>query len=60
MSIQIKRVAVLGAGTMGHGIAQIFAMAGYEVWMRDIEKSILDNALEKIKWSLNKLYEKKD
>ena len=55
---KIKKICVLGAGTMGHGIAQVFAMAGYEVWMRDIEQSILDNAMQKISWSLNKLHSK--
>lgn len=52
----IKKICVIGAGTMGHGIAQVFAMAGYEVWMRDIDEKILKNALDKISWSLNKLY----
>jgi len=43
---------------MGHGIAQVSAMAGYNVALRDIEQSFLDKAMEKIKWSLNKLVEK--
>ncbi len=30
---EVKKIAVIGAGTMGHGIAQIFAQAGYEVNM---------------------------
>ncbi|MFQ5950756.1 MAG: 3-hydroxyacyl-CoA dehydrogenase family protein, partial [Candidatus Geothermarchaeales archaeon] len=54
----IKRVAVLGAGTMGHGIAQIIAMEGIEVAIRDIEQRFLDKALEQIRWSLGKLVEK--
>ena len=59
MSIEkIKKICVLGAGTMGHGIAQLFAMSGYEVWMRDIEQGILDNAIKRITWSLKKLHEK--
>ncbi len=57
-SSNIKRICVIGAGTMGHGIAQVFAMAGFEVWMRDIDENILKNAMEKIKWSLEKLHSK--
>ena len=54
----INKITVLGSGIMGHGIAQVSAMAGYNVALRDIEKSFLDKAMEKIKWSLNKLVEK--
>ena len=54
----LSRVSVLGAGVMGHGIAQLAAMAGYEVRLLDIEPSILERALEKIRWSLMKLAEK--
>lgn len=55
----VKKITVLGAGTMGHGIAQVFAMAGFEIWMRDIDQKILDTAMEKITWSLNKMFEKR-
>ncbi|MGI0062866.1 MAG: 3-hydroxyacyl-CoA dehydrogenase NAD-binding domain-containing protein, partial [Nitrosotalea sp.] len=51
----IKNITVLGSGIMGHGIAQVSAMAGYNVVLRDIEKQFLDKAMEKIKWSLDKL-----
>lgn len=51
-------IAVLGSGTMGHGIAQISAMAGHSVMLRDIKQELLDRALEKIKWSLSKSVEK--
>jgi enoyl-CoA hydratase / 3-hydroxyacyl-CoA dehydrogenase len=54
----INRITVLGSGVMGHGIAQVSAMAGYNVVLRDIEQSFLDKAMEKIKWSLSKLVEK--
>jgi len=43
---------------MGHGIAQISAMNGYQVVLRDIEQKFLDSAMDKIKWSLDKLVEK--
>lgn len=54
----INKITVLGSGVMGHGIAQVSAMAGYHVVLRDIEQSFLDKAMEKIRWSLNKLVEK--
>ncbi|MXY37976.1 MAG: 3-hydroxyacyl-CoA dehydrogenase family protein [Cenarchaeum sp. SB0662_bin_33] len=43
---------------MGHGIAQISAMAGYNVKLRDIKEEFLDNAMEKIRWSLSKMVKK--
>lgn len=43
---------------MGHGIAQVSATAGYNVVLRDIEQGFLDKAMEKIKWSLDKLVTK--
>ena len=58
ISTTVNRIAVLGSGIMGHGIAQVSAMSGYSVVLRDIEQSFLDKAMEKIKWSLNKLVEK--
>jgi len=56
--MEIKNVTVLGSGIMGHGISQVSAMAGYNVVLRDIEQRFLDNAMEKIKWSLDKLVSK--
>jgi enoyl-CoA hydratase/3-hydroxyacyl-CoA dehydrogenase len=54
----IQRITVLGSGIMGHGIAQISAMAGFDVILRDIDNKFLDSAMSKIKWSLQKLVEK--
>lgn len=51
----IKNITVLGSGVMGHGIAQVSATAGYNIVLRDIEQGFLDKAMEKIKWSLDKL-----
>jgi enoyl-CoA hydratase/3-hydroxyacyl-CoA dehydrogenase len=51
----IDKITVLGSGIMGHGIAQVSAMAGYNVTLRDIDQAFLDKAMEKIRWSLNKL-----
>jgi len=56
---KLKKAAVVGSGTMGHGIAELLAMAGYEVTMIDISDEFLTKAMEKIKWSLDKFVEKK-
>jgi enoyl-CoA hydratase/3-hydroxyacyl-CoA dehydrogenase len=54
----IETVAVLGAGNMGHGIAEVAALAGYEVRMRDIKEEFVQDGYDNIEWSLNKLAEK--
>ena len=56
--MQDKKVFVVGAGTMGSGIVQVCAQAGYQVTMRDINDEILGRALNTIKWSVGKLVEK--
>ena len=56
--MSIKNITVLGSGVMGHGIAQVSATAGYNVVLRDIEQGFLDKAMEKIRWSLDKLVKK--
>jgi len=56
--MEIKNITVLGSGILGHGIALVSAMAGYNVVLRDIEQPFLDKAMEKIKWSLDKLVSK--
>jgi 3-hydroxybutyryl-CoA dehydrogenase len=52
------RIAVLGAGTMGNGIAQVLAGAGHQVVLRDLDRAILDRGLATIGKSLAKLEEK--
>ncbi|MBS1267691.1 MAG: Fatty acid oxidation complex subunit alpha [Nitrosopumilus sp.] len=54
----IKNITILGSGVMGHGIAQVSATAGYNVVLRDIKQEFLDKAMEKIRWSLDKLVSK--
>ncbi len=54
----IKKIAVMGAGDMGHGIAEVALLAGYKVAMRDIEQRFVDKGLARIKESLDKLVEK--
>ena len=46
--MQIKRVGVVGAGTMGNGIAHVFARSGYGVTLYDVEQRFLDRALDVI------------
>jgi enoyl-CoA hydratase/3-hydroxyacyl-CoA dehydrogenase len=54
----VSAVAVLGAGNMGHGIAEVAALAGFDVTLRDIEEELVQEGYEKIEWSLDKLAEK--
>ena len=54
----VDQIAVLGAGSMGHGIAELAAMNGYAVTMRDVEEELVADGYEDIEWSLNKLAEK--
>lgn len=53
MSERIDRVAVLGAGTMGHGIAQVAAQAGFEVTLADASEEALDRGLASIRRNLD-------
>ena len=50
----VRTVAVLGAGTMGNGIAHVFARYGYGVILRDIEQRFLERALETISTNLDR------
>lgn len=56
---KLKKAAIVGSGSMGHGIAEMLAMNGFEVTMIDINDELLQQAKDKIKWSLDKFVEKK-
>src|SRR5688500_13030634 len=56
--MQIKRVGVIGAGTMGNGIAQVFAQSGFEVRVHDAAAGAVDRARASIEKSLGKFVEK--
>jgi 3-hydroxybutyryl-CoA dehydrogenase len=57
--MEVKRVAVLGAGLMGHGITQVCAQVGkFEVTMRDIEQRFIDNGMKMIQESLQRFIKK--
>ena len=54
---KINKVAVIGAGVMGHSLAQVFAQNGYSVKLYDLDHDILDHAFELIKSTLETLVE---
>ncbi len=56
--MEVHKVGVLGAGTMGNGIAQVFAASGFEVLMRDVGQVPLERGLSAIQKSLGKFVEK--
>ena len=56
--MNIKTVGVVGAGTMGNGIAQVFAQAGFSVCLVDVAQPVLDRARAEIERSLAKFVEK--
>jgi enoyl-CoA hydratase/3-hydroxyacyl-CoA dehydrogenase len=54
----IKTIAVIGAGDMGHGIAEVALIAGYKVYLRDIKQQFVHKGVERIHASLEKLVSK--
>ena len=58
VALEIKTVGVVGAGTMGHGIAQVFAQAGFSVCLADVAQPVLDRARGAIEKSLARFVEK--
>jgi 3-hydroxybutyryl-CoA dehydrogenase len=58
MPVEISRVGVVGAGTMGNGIAQVFAQSGFDVTLIDAADGALERARATIDKSLGKLVEK--
>jgi len=57
-AVEIKKVACIGAGLIGHGWATLFAWKGYTVTLQDLEEDILDQALYQIRRNLEFLAEK--
>ncbi len=54
----VKKIAVIGSGAMGHGVAQVCAQSGLHVTMIDIKQEFIENALKKVKESLDFLASK--
>jgi 3-hydroxybutyryl-CoA dehydrogenase len=59
MEVDIKKVAVLGSGTMGQGIAQTLATGGFTVHLRDVDQGLLDRAIAKTTQSLDRFFVQK-
>jgi 3-hydroxybutyryl-CoA dehydrogenase len=56
--MNINKVFVVGAGTMGNGITQVCAQRGLSVVMSDVSRDLMDKALKNIEWSVSKFIEK--
>jgi len=52
---EVRQIGVVGAGTMGNGVAQTFAVAGFPVVMRDLTQAALDRGMKTIKKSLDRM-----
>jgi 3-hydroxybutyryl-CoA dehydrogenase len=57
-TMEIRKIAVLGAGQMGNGIAHVCAQAGYEVFMRDIDQKFVDKGIATIRKNLERSLKK--
>ena len=55
---RIRKVAVLGGGVMGHGIAQVAAFSGFSTVIRDISREILDKAIQNLEKNLKRMVER--
>lgn len=53
-----RKIAVIGAGTMGNGIAQVFAQSGYSVYLRDITPELVEKGLSNIDRNLQRVVKK--
>ena len=56
--MDVNKVGVLGAGLMGHGIAQVSAQAGYDVVLREVDEATLEKGIGKIEKQLSRAVEK--
>jgi 3-hydroxybutyryl-CoA dehydrogenase len=56
--MEVKKVGVVGAGTMGHGIAQVFAASGYSVVLRDISDDLVNKGIAAIRKNLERMVAK--
>ena len=54
----MKNIAIVGAGTMGNGIAHVFAQNGYLVHLIDINEQALENSLQTISKNLDRMLQK--
>ena len=54
----MKKTAIIGSGTMGNGIAQVIATAGYKVILVDLEEELIERGIETIKKNLDRAFKK--
>ena len=54
----IRKIGVIGAGTMGNGIAQVFAQSGFEVYLRDIKTEFVERGVANIERNLKRMVDK--
>ncbi len=54
----INKIAVMGAGTMGNGIAQVFAQSGFDVYLRDIETELVERGVVAIEKNMKRMVDK--
>jgi 3-hydroxybutyryl-CoA dehydrogenase len=58
VGVEVKRVAVVGAGAMGRGIAHAAALGGFDVRLQDVSIEVLENAVESIEKDMSKAIER--
>ena len=58
VSVEVKRIAVVGAGVMGRGIAHAAALGGFDVRLQDVSIEVLENAVESIEKDMSKAIER--
>src|SRR5512132_4268128 len=58
MGMDAKKIAVIGAGTMGNGIAQVFAASGFDVLMTDVSDAAVQRGVATVGKSLDRLLAK--
>ncbi len=56
--MSIRKIAVIGAGTMGNGIAQVFAQSGFDVYLHDVKKEFIERGLANIERNLKRMVDK--
>ena len=56
--MNIRKIGVIGAGTMGNGIAQIFAQSGFDVYLRDIKTEFVERGVANIERNLKRMVDK--
>ncbi len=56
--MNIRKIGVIGAGTMGNGIAQVFAQSGFDVYLRDIKTEFVERGVANIERNLKRMVDK--